>query len=228
MRPKRDCAGGSLFIRASCSAPAHPMVAGEPTVPFERVLAVKRVVINDDFPDAQLHLYSRRGVQYVDAMDLIGAVNESASFDETQRVFRGLGRLFDAWEASGDFQWLMLHEFDRECGVTFPAGLRLVEIMWCAGPKRLRGEVERILRQEWQGGPEALQAGSVADERERRLAGKRPKKPAKGGSRDWLAGPVMPPAAFSKDELLQALDEVDPEWLEEVTGQPGAKRARRD
>jgi hypothetical protein len=33
--------------------------------------------------------------------------------------------------------------------------------------------------------------------------------------------------AFSKDELLKALDEVDPEWLKEVTGQPGAKRARR-
>ena len=35
--------------------------------------------------------------------------------------------------------------------------------------------------------------------------------------------PVMP--AFY--ELLQALDEVDPDWLGEVTGQPSSKRAKR-
>lgn len=203
------------------------MVAGEPTVPFERVLVMKRIVLNEDFPEAQVHLYSRRDVQYVDVMDLIGVVNESASFDETQRVFRGLSKLFEGWEASGDFQWLMLHELDRECGVTFPAGLRLMEIMWCAGPKRSRGEVERILRQEWRGSPEDLEIRSAVDERERRLAGRtRLKKEGAGKGRDLRAGPVMP--AFSKDELLQALDEVDPEWLEEVTGQPGAKRARRE
>ncbi len=40
-------------------------------------------------------------------------------------------------------------------------------------------------------------------------------------------GIVTKPAALSKEELLAALDEMDPEWLGEVTGQPGAKRAKR-
>jgi hypothetical protein len=71
--------------------------------------------MNDDFPNAQLHLYSRWDVQYVNVMDLRGVVNESVSFDETQRVFRGFGKLFEGWESSGGLQWLMLHELDRQC-----------------------------------------------------------------------------------------------------------------
>jgi hypothetical protein len=137
---ERKYPGDALLMHA-CTRHVYKgcMVAGEPTVPFERVLVMKRIVLNEDFPEAQLHLYLRRDVQYVDVMDLIGVVNESASFDETQRVFRGLSKLFQGWEASGDFQWLMLHDLDHECGVTLPAGLRLMEIMWCAGPKRWRG-----------------------------------------------------------------------------------------
>jgi hypothetical protein len=41
----------------------------------------------------------------------------------TERVFRGLRRLFDKWELEGDYQTLMLHEFDVQYGVTFPGVL---------------------------------------------------------------------------------------------------------
>ena len=192
--------------------------SSEPMIPFERVY-VSKIAFDEMARDGRAHVYVRGGVQFVDVMDLIEMVNESTSWEETQGVYRSLKRVFETWERDGDYQTLMLHEFDMECGVTFPAALRLMGILKCPGARLWRAGVEQVLRKSYRGDPAALDAVKE------RVGARVPVRVSKA-----VMEPVNPvePATLSKDELLAALDAVDPEWLEEVTGQPGAKRAMRD
>lgn len=85
------------------------------------------------------------------------------------------------------------------------------------------GEVEHdVIERGVAGELVTLLAGEAADRNRARMLAA-----IKGEAGAPAEKPVIAPTPLSKDELLAALDAVDPEWLEEVTGQPGAKRAKR-